>query len=276
MPTPVEKLNLKMFASASKYLEKSRGEFDRSYFDFIKRSINISSPSVILDVGCGIGFLTQTIKKIFPKAVTKGIDVSPELIEIARKRFGELCEFQVGNAYDLPVESNACDLTVCQTLLIHLSRPGAALHQMIRVTKPGGQILSIEPIVHSDGKGSFVPGKASIKKLQRDKMFLFDFLKKAEGHIDIHLAPKLPAMFLEKRLEDVNIDSFNQTTFHTDSKSEDTTEVAIDSYHEMLISLGYPQAEIEELLRNEQRYKTVRGEFNIITMLAVSGIKRHA
>ena len=168
------------------------------------------------------------------------------------------------------------DLTVCQTLFIHLSQAGAGLRQMIRVTKPGGQILLIEPIVHSDENSSFVPGRASIKKIQRDKMFSFDFLKKAEGQIDIHIAPKLPSMFLQNGLENVTVDSFNQITFYTDSKSEKTTEVEIDSYHEMLISLGYPRAEIEELLRNEQKYKTVRGEFSIVTMLAVSAIKQHA
>src|SRR5262249_1726115 len=37
------------------------------------------------------------------------------------------------------------DLVTCQTVLIHVADPRAAIREMLRVTKPGGQIIVAEP-----------------------------------------------------------------------------------------------------------------------------------
>jgi SAM-dependent methyltransferase len=53
--------------------------------------------------------------------------------------------YQVGRAEELPFEDNSFDLVTCQTVLMHLRDPAAALREMIRVTRPGGLILVAEP-----------------------------------------------------------------------------------------------------------------------------------
>lgn len=166
MPKQIEELNRKMISSASKHLEESRRELSDSYNNFITEAIKNKDLSSFLDIGCGIGFLTTIIQSYFPNASATGIDISPELIEIAKEKSGEIYAFKVDDAYDLSFESDTFDLTICQTLLIHLSQPEKALRQMIQVTKPGRQVLVIEPIIHSDGKNSYVPGEGSVKKIK--------------------------------------------------------------------------------------------------------------
>ena len=101
----------------------------------------------------------------------------------------------------------------------------------------------------------------------------FDQSQKESGGIDMFIAPKIPSMFIQNNLNDVQVSSFNHITLKKDSISEKLDKVELDSYYEMMISLGYPKSEIEELLQIEALYKSVPGEFHLIPLLAVSGIK---
>src|SRR4029079_1327620 len=53
--------------------------------------------------------------------------------------------YRQGEAQRLPFPDSSFDLTTCQTLLIHLPDPGAAIAEMLRVTKPGGLVAVAEP-----------------------------------------------------------------------------------------------------------------------------------
>jgi SAM-dependent methyltransferase len=104
-----------------------------------------------VDVGCGLGNLGHTFWPYFGRRGRYfGVDVSLNLVRDAEKnsagwaREGE-ASFQVGSAYGLPFPDNFADMMMCQTLLIHLQRPEEALAEMIRVAKPGGRVLCIEP-----------------------------------------------------------------------------------------------------------------------------------
>jgi SAM-dependent methyltransferase len=52
---------------------------------------------------------------------------------------------QHGTAEQLPFTDASFDLVTCQTVLIHVPDPGAAIDEMIRVARPGGLILAAEP-----------------------------------------------------------------------------------------------------------------------------------
>lgn len=85
-------------------------------------------------------------------ATVYGIDYEAGHIEEARQRaqseFGRSninYEFKVGNATEIPLPDNVADVTLCQTLLIHVKNPQRVIQEMIRVTKPGGWVLALEP-----------------------------------------------------------------------------------------------------------------------------------
>ncbi len=51
------------------------------------KKMGLRSDSTILEIGCGIGTLSGFIAKQIPKGKITGVDISPESIEFARKRY---------------------------------------------------------------------------------------------------------------------------------------------------------------------------------------------
>lgn len=119
--------------------------------DQIARFYGLSPGMTVVDVGCGLGFLGYNYWTYFGDGGHYiGVDLSSELVSHARQQAehwaqGGSAEFIVGDAYNLPFESNTADCVVCQTLLMHLSDPRKALQEMLRVAKPGGTIACQEP-----------------------------------------------------------------------------------------------------------------------------------
>lgn len=86
----------------------------------------------VLELGCGPGDLAS---RILPPGVDYlGIDIDEAEIETARERYPHL-SFQMGNAYELPVESNSFDLVIACEVLEHLEDPQRALAEIDRVAK---------------------------------------------------------------------------------------------------------------------------------------------
>ena len=104
-----------------------------------------------VDVGCGLGNLGYTYWHYFGEGGHYfGVDTSSELIREATEAAKEWAtggetKFVVGDAYKLPFPDNFADWVMCQTLLMHLEKPELTLAEMVRVAKPGGLIMCIEP-----------------------------------------------------------------------------------------------------------------------------------
>ncbi len=104
-----------------------------------------------VDVGCGLGYLGYTYWPYFGQGGRYfGVDTSPELVRDAERAAKEWAtggeaSFRIGDAYKLSFSDDFADLVMCQALLIHLEKPDKALAEMIRVAKPGGLIMCIEP-----------------------------------------------------------------------------------------------------------------------------------
>lgn len=82
----------------------------------------------ILDVGCGIGFVSQ----LYPNFDITGIDISEGML--SQNKFNHV----KAAAEDIPFGSNTFDFVVCRSLLHHLDDPSKGLKEMYRVLKPGG------------------------------------------------------------------------------------------------------------------------------------------
>jgi len=104
----------------------------------------------VLDIGCGVGHWGQLQAHVLPKnARLHGVDREPIWIEKAASRaaargLGDRFSYQTAIAEKLPFAEACFDLVTCQTLLIHMADPGAAIDEMVRVARPGGLILAAE------------------------------------------------------------------------------------------------------------------------------------
>ena len=100
----------------------------------------------VLDLGCGSG------ECIFPLvrrgAIVLAMDISPELIELARKRVdaaGVRATVKVGSAYETGLPAGSIDVIFCMSLVHHLD-VAKVRNEMLRVLAPAGYIVLKEPI----------------------------------------------------------------------------------------------------------------------------------
>lgn len=99
----------------------------------------------VLDMGCGTGTLTLRIKQIQTDATVYGLDVDPQILDIARKKAeqaGETILLQQGTATCLPYPDESFDRVFASLVLHHLTRQNKQqmLREAFRVLKPGGEL----------------------------------------------------------------------------------------------------------------------------------------
>lgn len=101
----------------------------------------------LLDVGCGTGADVETLAaKVGREGRAVGIDSSEQLIAQALARSaGSPVEFLHGQAGDLPFPEGTFDVVRSERVIEHVPEPARAVGEMLRVTKPGGQVLVCDP-----------------------------------------------------------------------------------------------------------------------------------
>jgi ubiquinone/menaquinone biosynthesis C-methylase UbiE len=107
----------------------------------IAESIALSEGGLLLDIGCGPGFLATLIAKRFPAAHVVGIDLSEKMLEIAAKRAGKVpnLEFRVMNASAMDFADSSFDMVISTASYHHWHEPVTILNEIHRILKPGGQ-----------------------------------------------------------------------------------------------------------------------------------------
>ena len=102
-----------------------------------------------LDLGCGTGdFARELAALVGPTGHVTAIDASAAMIDVARGRadgMGLPLAFQVADAQALPFPDASFDGCRTERVLQYLDDPDAALHEMVRVVRPGGRVVATEP-----------------------------------------------------------------------------------------------------------------------------------
>ena len=136
--------------------EKSRASFDRqavrydtAYFGAHARKLypvlldqlECLPHQRVLDVGCGTGELLRQIVARWSGGEYRGVDLSPEMVAIARKKLGVTAQVVQGDSERLPVSDGWAQVVVCSDSFHHYPNPEAVLKEFHRVLQPGGAIL---------------------------------------------------------------------------------------------------------------------------------------
>jgi demethylmenaquinone methyltransferase/2-methoxy-6-polyprenyl-1,4-benzoquinol methylase len=96
----------------------------------------------VLDVATGTGLVAaQLLRRGF--SVT-GVDQSPEMLAVARRRFGDRVELVEASAEELPFPVASFDHLTFTYLLRYVADPGTTLEELARVVRPGGVVASLE------------------------------------------------------------------------------------------------------------------------------------
>ena len=123
---------------AARYDAEMYGRHARRLHGEVMTAVEGFEFAAVLDVGCGTGATLEAIVGAHPEVRAWGIDLSPEMIAVARRRMGKAARLEVADAEHLPLPDAAVDLVVCVDSLHHYPQPDAGLAEMHRVTRPGG------------------------------------------------------------------------------------------------------------------------------------------
>jgi SAM-dependent methyltransferase len=104
----------------------------------------------VLDSGTGTGALAFALAPLVREVV--GVDLVPELLELAREDADGFpnVSFVEGDAAHLPFASASFDVAASLRTLHHVARPELVVAELVRVTRPGGQVLVIDQIAPAD------------------------------------------------------------------------------------------------------------------------------
>ncbi|MFF0488783.1 methyltransferase domain-containing protein [Nocardia sp. NPDC004068] len=184
----------------------------------LARRWGLGDVGVVADVGCGVGHWGRVL---FPHlgggGRLVGIDREGEWVGRAREMFREVfpgavaagrVEFRTGDVLGLDVAGDSFDVVTCQTLLMHLAEPGRGLAEMIRVTKPGGLVVCVEPsnLFNLTAFDSVAAEQDTETLVRRFEFWLrYQRGRAALGLGDISIGEALPGMFARAGLTDVRV-----------------------------------------------------------------------
>jgi ubiquinone/menaquinone biosynthesis C-methylase UbiE len=101
----------------------------------------------LLDVGCGPGTITAEFAQRLSPGRVVGLDSAADAIAAARTHAGDVgvdVAFVQGDAFALPFDDGAFDITHTHQTLQHVGDPVALLREMARVTAPEGTVAARE------------------------------------------------------------------------------------------------------------------------------------
>lgn len=107
----------------------------------IKQDKRHPSDITVLEVGCGLGYLTYALRKTGYQAI--GIDIAYEAITSATDKFGNF--FKVANLFDLPDAAERYDYVVMMEVIEHVPNPKEFIAAAVKLLKPQGRLLVTTP-----------------------------------------------------------------------------------------------------------------------------------
>ena len=170
--------------NSAEYVELKQAiyrEYSRSYDEDRQRFVSaesllrriqwalepLSPGQRLLDLGCGSGeLLLEAHRQIGGVGVLAGLDLSPEMLSLARVRADSVASLVQGNSLDgLPFQDGSFHLVTSLNLLQELPRLAIQplLEQVRKVLKPGGYFRAVIPCMADRS-----PASQAFQKLARD------------------------------------------------------------------------------------------------------------
>ena len=96
----------------------------------------------VLDVATGTGLVAEQLLAGGHRVT--GLDQSPDMLSVARRRFGDRVVLVEASATEIPFADASFDHLTFTYLLRYVDDPAATLAELARVVRPGGTIANLE------------------------------------------------------------------------------------------------------------------------------------
>lgn len=112
---------------------------------FVQAFATLPAGAKVMEVGCGAGRQSRTLKTLRPELLVSGCDLSQRAITEAISYKDEV-DYRVSDAARLPYEDNSFDAVMLFDVLEHVPDPASVVSEIARVLKPGGIFHGFIPI----------------------------------------------------------------------------------------------------------------------------------
>jgi ubiquinone/menaquinone biosynthesis C-methylase UbiE len=111
----------------------------------IIRQLDLASGERVLDIGCGPGYLCESIAEIVgPDGAVAGIDISTDLIAMCdQQKASSWITYAIGEATELEQPDVSFDVVVCTQVAEYVPDVDRVLREAFRVLKPGGRTIFV-------------------------------------------------------------------------------------------------------------------------------------
>ena len=130
----------------NRWAEAGRGEgMEQDHLPItlpVLEKMRLGATDSVLDVGCGSGWLTRRIAQRVPQGRVVGMDVSDQMIRVARRTSLEQDNvlYVTGEAGEIPWEANFFTQTISVESAYYWPEPAAGVQEIFRVLRPGGSL----------------------------------------------------------------------------------------------------------------------------------------
>ena len=102
--------------------------------------------TAMADIGCGTGALLMMIHDRRKNARLFGIDISEEMIKVAKAKLGAKAELRVSDSENLPFKDGSIGLVTCTFSFHHHPNASAVFKEFHRILAPQGRLIMADPL----------------------------------------------------------------------------------------------------------------------------------
>lgn len=143
----LHKMNLMRMDFITETMEKNSQGAPGYSLDLLPKDLHPATQTRkvdVLDIGCGGGLLSESLARMPSVKSVLGIDVTPEVIEVAQDHkktdpmLAKKLSYQLENMENLDPKHKQFDLVTMFEVLEHLDSPSHGLDRALSLVKPGG------------------------------------------------------------------------------------------------------------------------------------------
>lgn len=139
-----KELSVKEFAKAARVYETDKGgvyKMCKKDYPDVLSELEKEPFTDLLDCGCGPAPMLTLLHEKYPDKHYTGIDLTPEMIEVARAKNMKDVELVVGDCENLPFKDETYDAVICCQSFHHYPNVQNFFNSVYRVLRPGGRLI---------------------------------------------------------------------------------------------------------------------------------------
>lgn len=101
----------------------------------------LKAPSKLLEIGFGSGHQLEMISRRYHTCELSGIDISADMLSIAKKRLGTKAKLSVCNCEQMRFPDRCFDFVITTDTCYFWNDPIKVLHEIKRILRPNGRLI---------------------------------------------------------------------------------------------------------------------------------------